>query len=323
LDKLDYMAIANEVFDIEIDEVIKSKKYIDENFVKAIELILSIKGKVIITGVGKSGLIGAKMSATFASTGTSSFFIHPTEAMHGDLGMIESGDLVIAISYSGESDELVKLIPHIKRFDIPLISISGNSESTLAKYSDISLLTIVEKEACPLNTAPTSSTTVTLVLGDAIAVALMKGRNFQKEDFASFHPAGSLGKKLFVKISDLIRVNNLPIINKDATIQDAIFEISNGRIGNVLISDEKGILLAVLSDGDLRRALMNKDFNLSQKAINFANKNPKILYNKNMLAVDAMRFIEEHKIQLLIICNENNCIEGVLHIHDLIEAGIK
>jgi arabinose-5-phosphate isomerase len=317
------MAIANEVFDIEIDEVIKSKKYIDENFVKAIELILSIKGKVIITGVGKSGLIGAKMSATFASTGTSSFFIHPTEAMHGDLGMIESGDLVIAISYSGESDELVKLIPHIKRFDIPLISISGNSESTLAKYSDISLLTIVEKEACPLNTAPTSSTTVTLVLGDAIAVALMKGRNFQKEDFASFHPAGSLGKKLFVKISDLIRVNNLPIINKDATIQDAIFEISNGRIGNVLISDEKGILLAVLSDGDLRRALMDKDFNLSQKAINFANKNPKILYNKNMLAVDAMRFIEEHKIQLLIICNENNCIEGVLHIHDLIEAGIK
>jgi arabinose-5-phosphate isomerase len=323
LDKLDYIAIANEVFDIEVDEVIKSKKYIDENFVKAIELILSIKGKVIITGVGKSGLIGAKMSATFASTGTSSFFIHPTEAMHGDLGMIESGDLVIAISYSGESDELVKLIPHIKRFDIPLISISGNSESTLAKYSDISLLTIVEKEACPLNTAPTSSTTVTLVLGDAIAVALMKGRNFQKEDFASFHPAGSLGKKLFVKISDLIRVNNLPIINKDATIQDAIFEISNGRIGNVLISDEKGILLAVLSDGDLRRALMDKDFNLSQKAINFANKNPKILYNKNMLAVDAMRFIEEHKIQLLIICNENNCIEGVLHIHDLIEAGIK
>jgi arabinose-5-phosphate isomerase len=323
LDKLDYIAIANEVFDIEVDEVIKSKKYIDENFAKAIELILSIKGKVIITGVGKSGLIGAKMSATFASTGTSSFFIHPTEAMHGDLGMIESGDLVIAISYSGESDELVKLIPHIKRFDIPLISISGNSESTLAKYSDISLLTIVEKEACPLNTAPTSSTTVTLVLGDAIAVALMKGRNFQKEDFASFHPAGSLGKKLFVKISDLIRVNNLPIINKDATIQDAIFEISNGRIGNVLISDEKGILLAVLSDGDLRRALMDKDFNLSQKAINFANKNPKILYNKNMLAVDAMRFIEEHKIQLLIICNENNCIEGVLHIHDLIEAGIK
>jgi arabinose-5-phosphate isomerase len=323
LDKLDYIAIANEVFDIEVDEVIKSKKYIDENFAKAIELILSIKGKVIITGVGKSGLIGAKMSATFASTGTSSFFIHPTEAMHGDLGMIESGDLVIAISYSGESDELVKLIPHIKRFDIPLISISGNSESTLAKYADISLLTVIEKEACPLNTAPTSSTTVTLVLGDAIAVALMKGRNFQKEDFASFHPAGSLGKKLFVKISDLIRVNNLPIINKDATIQDAIFEISNGRIGNVLISDEKGILLAVLSDGDLRRALMDKDFNLSQKAINFANKNPKILYNKNMLAVDAMRFIEEHKIQLLIICNENNCIEGVLHIHDLIEAGIK
>jgi arabinose-5-phosphate isomerase len=323
LDKLDYIAIANEVFDIEVDEVIKSKKYIDENFAKAIELILSIKGKVIITGVGKSGLIGAKMSATFASTGTSSFFIHPTEAMHGDLGMIESGDLVIAISYGGGSDELVKLIPHIKRFDIPLISISGNSESTLAKYADISLLTVIEKEACPLNTAPTSSTTVTLVLGDAIAVALMKGRNFQKEDFASFHPAGSLGKKLFVKISDLIRVNNLPIINKDATIQDAIFEISNGRIGNVLISDEKGILLAVLSDGDLRRALMDKDFNLSQKAINFANKNPKILYNKNMLAVDAMRFIEEHKIQLLIICNENNCIEGVLHIHDLIEAGIK
>jgi arabinose-5-phosphate isomerase len=323
VNSIDYIKIAKDVLELEAQEIQNSKQYIDESFSKAIELILSTKGKVIVTGVGKSGIIGSKMSATFASTGTSSFFIHPTEAMHGDLGMMGQDDLVIAISYSGESDELIKLIPHIKRFDIPLISLSGNIDSTLAKYSDIALLTIVQKEACPLNTAPTSSTTVTLVIADAMAVALMKGRDFQKEDFASFHPAGSLGKKLFVKIKDLMRKDNLPIIDENSSLKDAIFEISNGRIGNVLIKNNKNEIIAVLSDGDLRRALMKDKFDINQLAIDVANKNPKIIYDEDILASDAMQIIEKHKIQILIICNQNDNITGVLHIHDLIEAGIK
>ena len=321
--KLDYIQIAKDVFDIEAEEILNLKKNIDTNFTKAIELILSIKGKIIIIGVGKSGLIGAKISATLASTGTSSFFIHPTEAMHGDLGMIDKNDLVIGISYSGESEELIKLLPHIKRFNIPLISLSGNHNSTLAEYSDISLLTVIKKEACPLNTAPTSSTTVTLALGDAIAVALMRGRKFKKEDFASFHPAGTLGKKLFIKVKDLMKIDNLPIINEDTSLKDAIFKISDGRVGNVLIANKQNQLIAILSDGDLRRALIDDNFNLEEKAIKFANRNPKIIYNKNILATESMKIIEEYKIQILIICNSDKEIEGILHIHNLIEAGIK
>jgi arabinose-5-phosphate isomerase len=323
VNNLDYVQIAKDVFDIEANEIINLKKHINKDFSKAIDLILQTDGKVIITGVGKSGLIGTKISATFASTGTSSFFVHPTEAMHGDLGMIAPKDLVIAISYSGESEELIKLIPHIKRFNIPLISMTGFANSTLGKYADITLPTIVEKEACPLNTAPTSSTTVTLALGDAMAVALMKGRSFQKEDFASFHPAGTLGKRLFIKIKDLMKIENLPIISDNSSVRDAIFEISNGRVGNVLIINQKKELVAILSDGDLRRALMSSDFDLEQKAINFANKNPKVVYNENILASDSLKIIEEYKIQVLVICDNSNRIKGILHIHDLIEAGIK
>eukprot|EP01156_Anaeramoeba_ignava_P011056 Anaeramoba_ignava/a481800_10.p1 GENE.a481800_10~~a481800_10.p1 ORF type:complete len:322 (+),score=25.87 a481800_10:723-1688(+) len=321
---MDFNKIAKEVLDIEANELkIASDNISSFDIEKAINLIYDCKGKVIVTGVGKSGLIGAKIAATLASTGTSSFFLHPTEAMHGDLGMIGKDDIVLGISYSGESEELIQLLPHIKRFDIPLIAMAKNIESTLGKYSDIFIDISVTKEACPLDTAPTSSTTLTLAMGDVLAVCLMKKRDFQKEDFASFHPGGSLGKKLFIKVDDLLKKDNLPIVSRETKIKDAIVTMSEGRLGNVLVVDENKHLHSVLSDGDLRRALMSENFSIENSVETISTKNPKTINNKNLLASDALKIVENYKIQLLIITNENNEIIGVLHIHDLIEAGIK
>ncbi len=320
---MDFIKIAKDVLDIEAKALIDSKNRIGENINKAVETIYSLKGKLIITGVGKSGLVGAKIAATFASTGTPSFFIHPTEALHGDLGMIGKDDGVLAISYSGESEELIKILPHIKRFDIPLIGMSEKKESTLGRYSDIFISIAVEKEACPLQAAPTASTTLTMALGDALAVCLMKKRDFKKEDFASFHPGGSLGKRLFIKIKDLMRKENLPIIEENTPLKEAIVVMSQGKLGNVLITDKEGKLKAVLSDGDLRRALMKEDFSLDKKAIDFASKKPKTCKDMNILASDALKMIEDYKIQILVITDKNDKIVGVLHIHDLVEAGIK
>jgi len=319
---MDYKKIAKDVLEIEAQALLDSINNLD-NLEKAIDIIYNLKGKLIITGVGKSGLVGAKISATLASTGTSSFFIHPTEAMHGDLGMIGKDDGVLAISYSGESEELSQILPHIKRFNIPLISMSRDKNSTLAKYSDCFLSISVKKEACPLNTAPTTSTTLTMALGDVLTVCLMKKRDFQKVDFASFHPGGSLGKQLFIKVKDLMRKDNLPIIDEDTSLKDAILIISEGRIGNVLIVDKDKKLLAVLSDGDLRRALISPNFSMEEKAIKYATLNPKSCNDENILASDALHIIENYKIQLLILVNKDNSVNGLLHIHDLIEAGIK
>ena len=320
---MNLIKIAQETLQIEAEALIKASQRIDKNFMQAIELILKNKGKLIITGVGKSGLVGAKMAATFASTGTSSFFLHPTEALHGDLGMIGKEDTLLAISSSGESEELTKILPHIKRFDIPLIGLTGDKNSTLGIASDVVLDISVEKEACPLGIAPTTSTTLTMALGDALAVALMKKRGFQKEDFASFHPGGALGKKLFVKVSDLMLTKNLPIIDTLTTLKDAIVTMSEGKLGHILIVDKEDNLKALLSDGDLRRALMQKDFSLDEYAITYANKRPKTYTNSELLASEALHIIEESKIQLLPIISNKNKIIGVLHIHDLINAGIK
>ena len=320
---MDLIKIAQETFHIEADALNKAAERLDQNFLDAIELIMHTKGKLIITGVGKSGLVGAKMAATFASTGTSSFFLHPTEALHGDLGMIGKDDTLMAISSSGESEELTKILPHIKRFDIPLIGLTGNGNSSLAKYADVFLDISVEKEACPLNIAPTTSTTLTMALGDALAVALMNKRGFKKEDFASFHPGGSLGKKLFVKIKDLMRTSSLPVINDKTALTEAISVMSEGKLGTVLIVDNTEKLVGLLSDGDLRRALMQKDFNLEHPAINYANKEPKSYHNTELLASEALEIIENDRIQLLPLTNEAGKILGVLHIHDLVNAGIK
>jgi arabinose-5-phosphate isomerase len=284
---------------------------------------MKTKGKLVVTGVGKSGLIGAKIAATLASTGTSSFFLHPTEAMHGDLGMIGKDDAVLAISYSGESEELVKILPHFKRFEIPVIGMARDINSSLGRYSDVFLSINIEKEACPLETAPTSSTTLTLAIGDALAVCLMHKRDFKKSDFASFHPGGSLGKQLFIKVSDLMRTQNLPLVSEDTLLKDAIITMSEGRLGNVLITNGEKKLVGLLSDGDLRRALLSEDFSMQSSVLKYACKNPKVLDNANMLASDALGIVEEYKIQLLVVTNNKGQVDGVLHIHDLVEAGIK
>jgi arabinose-5-phosphate isomerase len=320
---MDFKAIVKEVLQTEAQTLLEAANHIGDEFEKAVDLIIQSQGKLIVTGVGKSGLVGTKIAATLASTGTSSFFLHPTEAMHGDLGMIGKHDIVLAISYSGESDELIQILPHLKRFNIPLIAMAKSAQSTLAKQSNIFFNINVTKEACPLDTAPTSSTTLTMAMGDALAVALMKKRDFKKEDFASFHPGGSLGKKLFIKVDDLLRKENLPIVSRETKLKDAIFIMSEGRLGSVLIVNEKEELIGILSDGDLRRALMQKEFSLECGVESIATLNPKRLKNKNMLASEALEIIENHKIQLLVVVDENEKIIGVLHIHDLIEAGIK
>jgi len=320
---MNLIKIAQETFYTEADALYKAAERLDQNFLDAISLILDTKGKLIITGVGKSGLVGAKMAATFASTGTSSFFLHPTEALHGDLGMIGKEDTLLAISSSGESEELTKILPHIKRFNIPLIGLTGKKNSSLSSYADVFLDISVEKEACPLGIAPTTSTTLTMALGDALAVTLMEQRGFKQEDFASFHPGGALGKKLFVRIKDLMRTDDLPVINDSTTLKEAIVTMSEGKLGTVLIVDESGLLIAILSDGDLRRALMKEGFSLEHLAIEYASKEPKSYSNTELLASDALEIIEEGRIQLLPITNKAGEIIGVLHIHDLINAGIK
>ncbi len=319
---MNYRQIAQETLKIEAQTLLDSAQNIGDVFDKAVEIILLCRGKLIVTGVGKSGLIGAKMAATFASTGTPSFFLHPTEALHGDLGMIGKDDVVLAISYSGESEELSSILPHIKRFDTPLIGMTRDRNSTLGRYSDVVIDVIVEKEACPLNIAPTSSTTLTLALGDALAVCLMRAKNFKKSDFASFHPGGSLGKQLFVKVKDLMRTKDLPIIGSQTKVKDAIVKISEGRLGTVLITDEQNRLLALVSDGDIRRALMNDDFSLEENVLKYATLNPKTIEDENILASEALVMIEEMKIQLLVVTDKQKRVHGMLHIHTLIEKGI-
>jgi len=319
---MDYKSIAQETLQIEAQTLLDASKHIGEEFAQAVELILPCKGKLIITGVGKSGLVGAKIAATLASTGTPSFFLHPTEALHGDLGMVGKEDIVLAISYSGESEELSSILPHIKRFDIPLIGMSKDKNSTLGRYSDIHIPLRVQKEACPLNVAPTSSTTLTLALGDALAVCLMKARDFQKDDFASLHPGGSLGKKLFIKVADLMQTQNLPLVDEDVAMKEAIVAMSEGRLGTVLLVDKQNRLKALLSDGDVRRALLKEDFSINDKALKYATKEPYTIDDTSILASDALVFMEEKKIQLLVLTDKEKHIKGVLHLHTLIEKGI-
>ncbi|RBQ31690.1 KpsF/GutQ family sugar-phosphate isomerase [Arcobacter sp. FW59] len=320
---MNYKEIVKDVLLTESKELEKSANSVSFDIENIIDLIIQSKGKLIVTGVGKSGLVGAKIAATLASTGTSSFFLHPTEAMHGDLGMIGKDDIVLGISYSGESEELIQILPHLKRLNIPLISMAKSENSTLAKYSDYFINIAVEKEACPLDTAPTSSTTLTMAMGDALAVCLMKKRDFKKEDFASFHPGGSLGKKLFIKIADLLKKENLPIVSRETKLKDAIIVMSEGRVGSVIIVDENQKVIGILSDGDLRRALMKPNFSIDCNIEDIATMNPKTFDDENLLASDALQIIENYKIQLLVVTDKNKKLVGLLHIHDLIEAGIK
>lgn len=285
------------------------------------DAIIKSNGKLILMGVGKSGIIARKIAATLASTGTPSFFIHPTEAMHGDLGMIENCDMVFAISYSGESSELVDVILHLKKRGIKIISMAKTKESSLGQLGDFFISNFVSKEACPLNIAPMSSTTLSLALGDALSALLMQKRNFKKEDFANFHPGGKLGKRLFLKIKDFMQTNDLPFIASDMALRDAILIMSQARLGSGIVLDSKNELFGILSDGDLRRAMMKKDFSLEDKVEKYANVNPKFIEDENILAYDALKFMEDSKIQLLLICKDKKVV-GAVHLHALVVAGI-
>ncbi len=321
MQNLDFGLIAKEVLESEA-LALKNLDCTKINWHDIIQTILNSRGKLIVTGVGKSGLIGAKIAATLASTGTPSFFLHPTEALHGDLGMVGREDIILAISYSGQSDELLAIMPHLKRLSKAIITMSKSQDSALSLQGDFFIPLIIEHEACPLKIAPTTSTTLTLALGDALAVCLMRAREFSKKDFASFHPGGALGKRLFIKIKDLMQTQKLPIITKQTPLKEAIIKMSECRLGNAIITNSDEVICGILSDGDLRRAMMREDFNLNEMAINYATKNPKICNDPEMLAYDALKLIEQNKIQALIIADANNKILGILHLHTLISAGI-
>ena len=313
---------AKQTLEIEANALLNAKDRVGEGFDKAVELILNTNGKLIVIGVGKSGHIGSKIAATLSSTGTSSFFLHPAEAMHGDLGMISQKDAILAISYSGESQELTNLLPHIKNFNIPIIGMSRSSSSTLGSFSDAHIDISVKKEACPLGIAPTSSTTLTLALGDALAVALMQLKGFKKEDFAKFHPAGALGKRLYLKAKHfLIDEKNLPTVSPNEPLKSAIIPMTQGRLGNVIITNKQKVV-GIFSDGDLRRALLKDDFDFDAPISRYMTKEPFSITSAEILAVDALKLIEQKRIQLLLVTDNNKKLLGAIHIHDLIEAGV-
>ena len=313
---MDIKKLAQEVFEIESKEVANLSKRLTDDFEKAINAILQSSGKLIVSGMGKSGIIGKKIAATLASTGTPSFFLHPGEAYHGDLGMIEENDIVLLISNSGETDEVLKLIPFLKYQKNCTISMSGNDDSTLAKNTNYHLNIAVDKEACPLFLAPTSSTTATLVMGDALAVTLMKLRDFKEENFAKFHPGGSLGRRLLTTVGDVMKKKNLPIISSQATIKEVIQKISEGKLGLVAIIDNNKIM-GIITDGDIRRAMESREkdfFNL--KAEDLMSIHPKLIYESDKL-ISASKIMSQHKINSLLVVNQSNDIVGVVQVYDL------
>ncbi|MFG5129987.1 KpsF/GutQ family sugar-phosphate isomerase [Campylobacter lari] len=310
---MDAIKIAKEVFEIESKTILDLCDTLNEEFSKAVELILSVKGRCVVSGMGKSGHVGAKIAATLASTGTPSFFMHPGEALHGDLGMIASEDVLLAISNSGETEEVLKLIPVIKKRKIPLIVMAGDQNSTLAKQADIFINIAVKKEACPLQLAPTSSTTATLAMGDAIAVTLMKARNFKPDDFALFHPGGSLGRKLLTKVSDLMVSSNLPIVSPNSEFNELVDVMTSGKLGLcIVVENEK--LVGIITDGDLRRALRANDkprFDFKAKEI--MSDSPKTI-EASAMANEAEELMLKHKIKEIVV-TQNEKIAGIIQLY--------
>lgn len=311
----DVLKIAKEVFEVEIKGMTEVADKLDDSFTKSIDLILSTKGRVVITGMGKSGLVGQKITATLSSTGTRSFFMHPAEAYHGDLGMIDPQDVIIAISNSGETSEVLKLLSFFKDNKNKVIALTQNEKSTLAKYSDYTINIGVSKEACPLKLAPTTSTTVTMAIGDAIAVSLMKKRNFKEENFAKLHPGGSLGKKLLATASDYMKSKDLPIISPQANFQDILSSITSGRMGISVVIDNKEIV-GVITDGDIRRAISkHQEKALSQNAVDIMTHNPQTI-DSNLKLVLAENIMQEKKISNLLV-TEDGSLVGILSRYDI------
>lgn len=318
------LEIARRVLQIEADAVLALKERLDENFVKAIAILMACQGKVVVTGMGKSGLICHKIAATMASTGTPTFFLHPAEGIHGDLGMLSRGDVVIAVSYSGETEEICRILPVIKRMGLPLIAMSGRPTSTLGIAGDVHLDVSVAEEACPLGLAPTASTTATLAMGDALAVALLNERGFKAEDFAMFHPGGALGKKLLLRVEDLMhRGADIPLVSPDTLLRDALFEITSKKLGVTGVVDAAGLLQGVFTDGDLRR-MMERGLETLQLPIAEAmSTSPKRILRRN-LAAKALQVMEQHAITSLFVFEDeqNQMPIGIIHLHDLLRAGV-
>jgi arabinose-5-phosphate isomerase len=315
---------AKRVLRVEAQSILDLAERIDENFSRAVELLYHCKGRVVLMGMGKSGLVGRKIASTFASTGTPAFFLHPAEGLNGDFGMLAKEDVVIAISNSGETRELLEVLPLIKRYGNQLVTLTGNLNSTLAKAADICLSIHVKEEACPMGLAPTASTTATLAMGDALAVTLMEKREFKEEDFAILHPGGVLGKKLLLKVEDLMHVGKaFPMVSEKALMKEAIFEITSRRLGVTGVCNQDGHLVGVITDGDLRRALEKFNDLLHRKTSEVMTKNPKWI-EKDALAAKAVQRMEEYSITSLFVFSHagDKVPVGIIHLHDLLKAGV-
>jgi arabinose-5-phosphate isomerase len=313
---------AKRVIRMEADAVAELEGKINDSFQKAIDIIFNCKGRVVVTGMGKSGIIARKMVATMNSTGTPSIFLHPSDAVHGDLGMVRNDDVVICISKSGDTEEIRQLLPMFKRIGVPIISMVGTMNSHLAMQSDIVLDLSVKEEACPLNLAPTTSTTVTLAMGDALAVTLLEKKNFTAEDFAMFHPGGNLGKRLLLKIEELaITGNQIPKIGLKASLNEAILEMTTKRLGATCVVEENGNLAGIITDGDLRRLLQKTTNVTNLTAEQVMSKNPKTI-RKGTLASIALQEMEQFSITQIIIVDDQRKPYGVVHLHDLVRAGL-
>ena len=319
--EFDFCKAGIQTLKIECDAISQLEQYIDHHFTKACQLIMKAQGKVVIMGIGKSGHIGKKIAATFASTGTPSFFVHPGEASHGDLGMIEKGDVLLAISNSGEASEILTLLPVVKRRGIHLITMTGNPSSTMSRLAHVNLCIQVQKEACPIGLAPTASTTATLVMGDALAIALMQARGFTADDFALSHPGGALGRRLLLRIADVMHTgSSLPFVSPQCTIRDALFEISSKGLGMTAITDKNHHLVGIFTDGDLRR-LLDQRIDIHSTLIgDIMGTNPTTI-SPNVLAAEALHLMEQKKINALLV-TEGPCLIGALNMHDLLKAGV-
>ncbi len=319
---MDIIQSGIKVLQIEAEALSRLIARIDQRFVDAVNALHRCEGRVVVSGMGKSGIIGKKISATLASTGTPSFFLHPAEGLHGDIGMISRGDVLLAISNSGETEELIKILPSIKRLGLFLISMTGNSKSALARESDVTLDISVKEEAGAMGIVPTASTTATLAMGDALAVALFELRGIKEADFAFFHPGGMLGRRLLLRVKDVMhRGDDIPVVKEEASFKDALFEMTRKKMGMTTVTDGNGKLTGVITDGDLRRLLEKEEQVFRKKAKELMSKKPKMI-DENALAAKAVQVMESFSITVLPVTGENGEMTGVVHLHDLLKIGV-
>lgn len=318
----DFRALAIAVIQAEMQAVAGLTARIDDSFDQACRLLLACKGRVVVTGMGKSGHIAGKIAATLASTGTPAFFVHPGEASHGDLGMITRQDVVLALSNSGETEEILTILPIIKRLGVPLIAMTGNVGSALARLATVHIDVGVEQEACPLGLAPTSSTTAALVMGDALAVSLLQSKGFTRDDFALSHPGGSLGKRLLLQVADVMHTGDeVPVVADQALVSEALVEMTEKKMGMTAVLDSERRVVGIFTDGDLRR-MLEKNLDVHQTPITNVSTWPCTVISADILAAEAMKIMETRKINALLIVDENNFLQGALNMHDLLRAGI-